>query len=82
VALTDTEREALAWAGLIGGALSSLGDLVGGDAGEGLHRAAGVVKATPLETIAEALATLRTDAADIDEGTGTIDAPDIPVSVS
>ena len=82
MALTDSEREALTWAGLIAGTLDGLGGLVKDPlAAAGLRKAAALIKATPIEQIAMALASLRTDEAHIAEGTAELDSPDIPVSI-
>jgi hypothetical protein len=86
MALTDTERSAIAWAGLIPVALRELAPWVEGDdedsrEGDALRIAAGIIEAAPIERWAEILAAVRTDEVDIDEGEALISAPDIAVRV-
>ena len=66
MALTDSEKDALGWALLVPGFLHMIGDLTGekgfSDAGDRLAE-------VPVEKIAEVMGALRTDYANIEEGT-------------
>jgi hypothetical protein len=66
MALTDAEKDALGWAMLVPGFLHMIGELTGE---EGFSEAGDKLAQVPVEKIAEVMGALRTDYANITEGT-------------
>ena len=66
MALTDSEKDALGWALLVPGFLHMMGELTGE---EGFSDAGDKLSEVPGEKIAEVMGALRTDYANIEEGT-------------
>lgn len=66
MALTDAEKDALGWALLVPGFLHMMGELTGE---EGFSEAGDKLAEIPVEKIAEVMGALRTDYANIEEGT-------------
>jgi hypothetical protein len=66
MALTDSEKDALGWALLVPGFLHMIGELTGE---EGFSDAGDKLAEVPVEKIAEVMGALRTDYANIEEGT-------------
>ena len=66
MALTDAEKDVLGWAMLVPGFLHMIGELTGE---EGFSDAADKLTEVPVDKIAEVMGALRTDYANIDEGT-------------
>ena len=66
MALTDSEKDALGWALLVPGFLHMIGDLTGE---KGFSDAGDKLAEVPVEKIAEVMGALRTDYANIEEGT-------------
>ena len=66
MALTDSEKDALGWALLVPGFLHMMGELTGE---EGFSDAGDKLSEVPVEKIAEVMGALRTDYANIEEGT-------------
>jgi hypothetical protein len=66
MALTDAEKDALGWAMLVPGFLHMIGELTGE---EGFNEAGDKLAQVPVEKIAEVMGALRTDYANITEGT-------------
>ena len=66
MALTDQEKDVLGWAMLVPGFLHMIGELTGE---EGFSNAADKLAEVPVEKIAEVMGALRTDYANISEGT-------------
>jgi hypothetical protein len=65
MALTDAEKDVLGWAMLVPGFLHMIGELTGE---EGFSDAADKLTEVPVDKIAEVMGALRTDYANIDEG--------------
>jgi len=66
MALSDQEKDVLGWAMLVPGFLHMIGELTGE---EGFSNAADKLAEVPVEKIAEVMGALRTDYANISEGT-------------
>ena len=66
MALDDTTKDALGWALLVPGFLHMIGDLTGE---KGFSDAGDKLAEVPVEKIAEVMGALRTDYANIEEGT-------------
>jgi hypothetical protein len=66
MALTESEKDALGWALLVPGFLHMIGELTGE---EGFSDAGDKLAEVPVEKIAEVMGALRTDYANIEEGT-------------
>ena len=75
MALSDDQREALEWAGLVPGLLRAIGSATGD---KGFDSAADVLSSVSVDQIGAVLGRLRTDEIDIDRGTITI-ADDIEI---
>ena len=66
MSLTDDTKDALGWALLVPGFLNMIGELTGE---EGFSDAGDRLAEVPVEKIAEVMGALRTDYANIEEGT-------------
>jgi hypothetical protein len=66
MALNDKEKDALGWALLVPGFLRMVGDLTGE---KGFREAGDKLSQVPADKIAEVMGALRTDCANIEEGT-------------
>ena len=66
MALNDTAKDALGWALLVPGFLRMVGDLTGE---KGFSEAGDKLSQVPVDKIAEVMGALRTDYANIEEGT-------------
>ena len=69
MALRDAEKEALEWAQLVPAAVRVIGDLSDSD---DVRRAADALAALPVGALAQELAKMRADRADIEKGTAEI----------
>lgn len=77
MALTDGEKDALGWALLVPGFLHMIGELTGE---EGFSDAGDKLAEVPVEKIAEVMGALRTDYANIEQGTMEI-GEDVAIEV-
>ena len=69
MALTDDQKKALEWAGLVPGLLRAIGNATGD---EGFDHAADVLSSVSVDQIGATLGKLRTDEIDIGKGSITI----------
>ena len=67
--LSDADKKAIEWAGLLPGLLRAIGNMTDDD---DLRAAADALAAVPVERIGRVLGKLRTDRVSIDRGTGEI----------